>query len=180
MKEPIERIEYAEGELRIQLKTRMAARRLAFTIKREMEEGKKYDIEVVRHKEKRSLDANAYCWVLLGKLASALGIPKNEIYRELIRDIGDNYEILPIRKKAIETFCTNWENRGLGWIAERQGYSKLKGYENVVVYYGSSVYDTRQMSRLINLLVEECKEQEIETLPPEKLAAMTERWGGVR
>lgn len=176
MKELIEKIEYQDGEMCIRLKTRMAARRLVFTTKREIEEGKRFDIEISRHREKRSLDANAYCWVLLGKLAAVLGIPKTEIYRELIKDIGDNFEILPIRKKAVETFCSNWENRGLGWIAERQGYSKIKGYENVVVYYGSSVYDTKQMSTLINLLVEECKEQGIETLPPEKLAAMTERW----
>ena len=56
--------------------------------------------------------------------------------------------------------------------------SKIPGWvPDVILYYGSSTYDTRQMSRLIDLVVEDCKDNGIETLPPEKLAAMVEKWG---
>ena len=55
--------------------------------------------------------------------------------------------------------------------------SKLPGCTNVVLYYGSSTYDTAQMSRLIDMAVQACVEQGIETLPPEKLAGMMEEWG---
>lgn len=54
----------------------------------------------------------------------------------------------------------------------------LKGYHNVISYFGSSDYDTKQMSRLIDLIVQDCKAQGIETLSEEKLAAMNEEWGG--
>lgn len=120
--------------------------------------------------------ATARRLALLGKLAEVLNIPTKELYRELIRGIGGNFEILPLRKDAVETFCAAWEHNGIGWVTDRTGTSKLKGYENVIAYYGSSSYDGKQMANLINLLVEECKEQGIETLPPHKLAALQEDW----
>jgi hypothetical protein len=46
-------------------------------------------------------------------------------------------------------------------------------------YYGSSTYNTKQMSRLIDAIVEDCKEMDIETLTPRELDAMKSRWGEV-
>lgn len=175
-KQQIKQVEYRDGGLWIQLDSRAAARRIAFELAPEMQSGKQFDMEIKRHRERRSLDANAYCWVLLDKLAAVLRVPKTEIYRDLIQNIGGNSEIIPIRQEAVETFCQAWERNGCGWITVRTGTSKLKGYENIIVYYGSSVYDTAQMSRLIDLLVQECREQGIETLPPDKLAMMQEEW----
>lgn len=48
-------------------------------------------------RKKRSLDANAYFWVLCGKLAAKTRQNKSDIYRQLIKEIGDNFEIVPIR-----------------------------------------------------------------------------------
>lgn len=172
----IKAVEYRDGGLWMQFDNRATARRLALELQPEIKSGRIYDCEIKRHRERRSLDANAYCWVLLGKLAEVLNIPTKELYRELIRGIGGNFEILPLRKDAVETFCAAWEHNGIGWVTDRTGSSKLKGYENVIAYYGSSSYDGKQMANLINLLVEECKEQGIETLPPHKLAALQEDW----
>ena len=44
-------------------------------------------------------------------------------------------------------------------------------------YYGSSTYNSKQMSRLIDMAVQDCREQGIEVLPPERLAGMMEEWG---
>ena len=52
----------------------------------------------------------------------------------------------------------------------------LKGYHNVISYFGSSDYDTKQMSRLISLVVEDAKAQGIETLTPQELSRMEEEW----
>jgi hypothetical protein len=57
------------------------------------------------------------------------------------------------------------------------GASKIKGYRNLRAYYGSSTYDTRQMSILIDALIQDCKALDIETLSEEKLSAMMEGWG---
>lgn len=134
------------------------------------------DVEIKRHRKKRSLDANAYAWVLMDKLAEKTGIAKEEIYRQLVRNIGGNSYIYPIRKDAVEGYIRHWSGGGLGWIAESLGESKLDGYENVISYYGSSQYDTAQMSRLIDLLVAECEQQGIETKTPQEIAAMMQEW----
>lgn len=155
----------------LRVENRAAARR--FVMERK---DKPYDAEFTLHREKRSLDANAYFWVLCGKLAAALGVRKSEIYRELIREIGENFEILPIRKDAAGRFIAAWERNGEGWVCDRLGPSRLPGYENVKAYYGSSVYDTAQMGRLIDLTVQECREQGIETMTPEELARLKEAW----
>lgn len=136
---------------------------------------KTYDLTVKPHRERRSLDANAYCWVLLDKLADALDTTKEELYRECIRHIGPHKDFALTEDEA-KTFRVAWERLGTGWPTEQVDYSQ--DGEKVVVraYYGSSTYNTRQMSRLIDQIVAECKAQGIETLPPDRLAALMEDW----
>ena len=137
---------------------------------------KLYDLEVKEHRKKRSLDANAYCWVLINSIADALRITPKEIYRQAILDIGGNYEIIPIKEEAVQKFKEIWEAQGLGWPCVDMGKSKIHGYRNLRAYYGSSTYDTRQMSQLIDNLVQDCKALDIETLTPDKLALLKEGW----
>ena len=137
---------------------------------------KLYNLEVKEHRKKRSLDANAYAWVLIGKLADAMRITPLEVYRQAIQNIGGNYEVLPIREGTVDHFIKVWEAKGLGWPCVDMGPSKIQGYWNVRAYYGSSTYDTRQMSQLIDNLVQDCKALDIETLSPEKLSLLTEGW----
>ena len=54
-----------------------------------LEDGKEYVVEVKQYRKKRSLDANAYCWVLIDKLAEKLNVSKTEVYRREIKEIGD-------------------------------------------------------------------------------------------
>ena len=137
---------------------------------------KKYVADIKEYRERRSLDANAYMWVLVGKLSGKLGLPPEEIYRAAIRDVGDNYEVMPVRNDALERWKIIWQSNGLGWLCEEIGPSKLDGYTNVRNFYGSSAYDKAQMSRLINNIVQDCKAQDIETLTPAELARLTEEW----
>lgn len=142
----------------------------------EMKDGKVYEADLKEHKQKRSLDANAYAWVLIGKLANKIGLPKEEVYREFVKDVGNNYEILPIRNEAVDKWISNWQSKGIGFVCDILGESKLDGYTNVITYYGSSTYDSSQMSKLINLIVDECKQQGIETMTPAELAMLMDRW----
>lgn len=134
------------------------------------------DLAISKHRKRRSRDANAYAWVLMDRLAEKTGVSKEEIYRETVKNIGGNSYIYPIRKDAAEAYIRHWQKGGIGWIAEIMGDSKLDGYVNVVSYYGSSEYDTAQMSRLIKLIIGECREQGIETKTPAELAALMEEW----
>lgn len=135
------------------------------------------DYSFLRAKKKRSLDANAYAWVLIGKLAAEMRLGREEVYRAAIRDIGGNYETVCVQERALESLKRRWESNGLGWQAE-EFPSKLYGCVNVNLFYGSSAYDTKQMSILIDHLVEDCRALGIETLPPEKLRSMMEAWHG--
>lgn len=137
---------------------------------------KTYDLTVKEHRKKRSLDANAYAWVLIGKLADAMRIPPTVVYNNAIQNIGGNYEVIPIREEAVEKFKEVWTKQGLGWPCVDMGPSKIQGYRNLRAYYGSSTYDTRQMSMLIDSLIQDCKALDIETLSEEKLSAMMEGW----
>lgn len=99
----------------------------------ELENENKLNIGLKKYRKKRSLDSNAYAWVLLGELQDVLNVPKEEIYRDLIRNIG-SYEIVPVKNEAVERFRQAWSKNGLGWITETMK-SKLEGYTNVITYY---------------------------------------------
>lgn len=133
---------------------------------------KKYEIK--EYKEKRSLDANAYAWVLLGKLQDKLHIPKEEIYRDLIRNIG-SYEVVPIKDEAVDKFRQAWSKNGLGWITDTTK-SKLEGYTNVLAYYGTSIYNRTEMTRFIDLLIQECEQLGIETKSQAEINSLLESW----
>ncbi len=130
--------------------------------------------EITECKKKRSLDANAYMWVLLSKLQEKLRIPKEDIYRDLIQNIG-SYEVVPIKNEAVEKFRQAWSKNGLGWITETTK-SKLEGFTNILAYYGSSTYSTSEMTRLIDLVIQECKQLDIETKTPAELQSLLESW----
>ena len=147
-------------------------RRFAYSFK----EG---NYEIVRRQKKRSNDANAYFFVLADKLAERLNIPKTEIYRHYVKEIGGVSEIVCVKNEAVDKLCNGWEHNGLGWQTDRVP-SKINGCTNVVLYYGSSTYNTEQMSRLINLIVEDCKAQGIETKTPEEIANILSLWESER
>ena len=140
----------------------------------ELKNDNKLNIELKKYREKRSLDSNAYAWVLLGELQNFLNIPKEEIYRDLIRNIG-SYEVIPVRDEAVEKFRQAWSKNGIGWVTETTK-SKLDGYTNIIAYFGSSTYNTKEMTRLINLLVEECKQFGIETKSQEEIDSLLKEW----
>lgn len=91
-----------------------------------LEQNKDKQYEVKEHKQRRSLDSNAYAWVLLGELQNKLHIKKEDIYRDLIKNIG-SYEILPVRNEAVERFRESWSKNGIGWITETMK-SKLERF----------------------------------------------------
>lgn len=142
----------------------------------ELQPGKQYVAQIKR--KGRSLDANAYFWVLVGKLANKLQISPEDIYRAYIPDIGDNYEVVPVREDRIDAWKRVWCSGHIGRMIEDLGLCRnIKGYHNIRSYISSSDYDTAQMSRLIDLVVEDCRENGIETMTPRQLDALKSRWG---
>ena len=129
------------------------------------------DIEIKKYRQKRSLDANAYCWVLIDKIAEKMHLDKTEVYREAIRGIGGVSTTVCVPDGAVEKLCQGWRNNGIGWQTETMK-SKLPGCTNVVMYYGSSVFNTYQMNLLIDHVLQDAKALGIETMTPQEISAM--------
>lgn len=135
----------------------------------------KLALKIGKFKNKRSLDANAYCWTLIGKIAEKTGVPKDEVYRQAIKEIGGNYDVVCIKEEAADSLRSAWSRNGIGWQSDTM-LSKLDGCTNVILYYGSSTYDVEQMSRLIENIVQDCKALGIETKPEAELNSLLEQW----
>ena len=136
--------------------------------------GKELSVEIKPYRARRSLDANSYCWVLCQKLAEKLNSTKEDIYKEAIRKAGQ-FDFIAVTESAAEQFLKAWQSKGLGWYAEALE-SKIEGCKKIMVYYGSSVYDSKEMAHLLNYIVDECKEQGIDTATPEEINRMKSEW----
>ena len=130
------------------------------------------ELELKAIRQKRSLDANSYLWVLCDEIADVIRSTKEEIYRTAITEVGSFIEMAFTSEKDMDDFQTWWSEKGLGWIVE------VVDKESMIVhaYIGSSRYDTKQMSRLIDHVVAAAKEMGIETLTPEELERMKDDW----
>lgn len=138
-----------------------------------------YVLEIKEKKEKRSLDANAYFWQLLSELANALGSTKEELYLQYVHDFGP-FRDFTLTPEEAKTFRTAWSKLGSGWPTEQVDYAA--DGERVVIraYYGSSTYNVKQMSRLIDSVVDDCKAVGVETMSPDKLALLKDEWNAQR
>ena len=139
----------------------------------------KLEVSIKKYRAKRSLDANALCWALCQDIARAMPTPHTdkEIYRRAIMDVGE-YEPIPIKDIAVEKFVEAWGKNGIGWIAEVTDKSKTPGYTLVKAHYGSSTYNTEQMSYLLDWLVDEAKQMGIVLRASnQQIEEAKRRWG---
>lgn len=137
----------------------------------------KLSLKVSRYKQKRSLDANAYCWVLMSKIAEKTNQRVTDVYRAAIREVGGNSDTVCIQDHAVEQLCAGWQRNGIGWVTDTMP-SKIEGCTNVILYYGSSTYDTATMCRLIEIISQDCSQLGIEVKPKEEIDSLLNSWGG--
>ena len=124
--------------------------------------------------KRRSLSANAYAWALMNQLAAKINRPVLDIYRDLIRDIGGSSAIVTLRADAARAFKNGWESKGEGWQVHKiDDMPTPQGtFCSLQCWYGSSVFDSTQMHRLLELIVQECRQQGIPTMTPEEIAKL--------
>jgi len=133
------------------------------------------EYEITPAKKKRSLDANSYLWKLCTEISGAVGVTKEEVYRNAIQQ-GNEYIQLDLTGAEAEELARTWPMRGTGWFTEIVDYSDRPGRKMVFAYKGSSVYDTRQMAALIDRVVQDCKALDIETLGERELSLLKDAW----
>ena len=140
----------------------------------ELREGE-ISLECKKWRNRRSLDANAYMWTLVDKIAQKTRQKPADVYRHAIKEIPGNSTLVCVQNKAKDVLQQQWQSKGLGWQTDELP-SKIEGCTNIVLYYGSSVYDATQMSLLIDSIVDEAKELGIETMTPFELEGMKAQW----
>lgn len=132
----------------------------------------KLTITAKKYRQKRSLDANAYAWVLLQELAEVLKSDKWDVYLRCLRDYSREFTHVIVKECAVEKM------KELYRTCEDLGEVTVNGQtgHQLRVYYGSSTFDTKAMSVFIDGIVRECKGVGIETLPPAELERMKSQW----
>lgn len=131
---------------------------------------KEYDVVIKEKRARRSLDANAYAWVLITAIADVLNADKEEIYLAELKKYGQS-EVVSVKSQInVGGFFKYFEECGRG---------KVNGTEftHYKVYKGSSEFDTREMSVFIEGIVVDAQELGIDTRTPDEIANMTSLWG---
>ena len=142
-------------------------------------------VEIKQWREKRSMDANAYYWVLLSKAAAVLKISNNRAHNMMLRRYGEPermddqlvYLVLPESEEAEEKALES-ETYHLRSTSQVKEGKDGKLYRTYILLKGSSSYDTKEMSRLISGLVDECRALGIETMTPDELSRLMEGENG--
>lgn len=139
-----------------------------------------YIVEIKRKVKRRSLNANAYAWVLCDKIARELSkngyISKNDVYKRVLIECGA-FTYIPVKNAAVDRFIEIWHGHGLGWYAEDAGPAKTEGYTIIRAYHGSSVYTVDEMRRLIDALIDECNQLNIPIENNDYINSLIQEWG---
>ena len=139
---------------------------------------KKLSIEIKLHREKRSLDANAYAWTTMSKIATALKTDKDSIYELMLQKYGTPYlDENGISEKITAMSSIDVSKFGLHTKFIGNGYVGDKEFSHYIVIKGSSEYNTKEMADFIDGIVLDAQELGIDMLPPDEIRIMKERWG---
>lgn len=126
--------------------------------------------EIKEHKEKRSLNANAYAWSLIGKIADAMRTSKDETYLIMLKRYGQSEMVSVLSSIDVTGYFKYFE-------AVANTTLQGKEFTHYKVFKGSSEYDSKEMAVLIDGIISEAKNLDIETLPPAEVERIKEMWG---
>lgn len=132
-------------------------------------EGERLEVKIDKYRNKRSNNANSYCWAIIGKIAEKMFPPmnKNEVYLEMLKRYGQGTTI-SVQTDKLEDVCREldyWERIGTGTVNGKE-------FTHLRMWVGSSKYNTKEMSLFLSGIVEEAKELNIETMTPDEIARL--------
>lgn len=167
------RLQYNENrELEIVLGTKENIFAEIVELKNIIANGKELSVEIKQYRHKRSLDSNAYMWLLLNEMASILNTTKDELYLQVLDRYGV-FTHLIVKENVVDRVKAEWKAvRELGKVT-------INGKEGIQlqVFFGSSTYDTKEMSKLLEGVVSEAKDLGINTVTPREMELMNNAWG---
>ena len=138
---------------------------------------KELKVKAVQYRQKRSLDANAYAWTLMSKIAEVVRTDKDFIYEEMLRRYGQPYtDENGVSEKITVLATIDVAKYGIHTKYIGSGHAEGKEFKHYMILKGSSQYNTKEMSVFIDGIVGDCKELGIETLTPRELEQMKVAW----
>lgn len=131
----------------------------------------KLSIRAVQYRKKRSLDANALLWTCLGKIAEVLQSDKWDIYLQMLKRYGQ-YTYICVKPKMVEAVKTQWRETEVVGEVDINGQKAIQ----MLCYFGSSTYNTKEFSVLLEGVISEMSEMGLETPTSEDMRRSLEQW----
>ena len=158
-----------KGEVIIQLKA--VDRQSALYGYSQIKDYKELSVEIKKYRAKRSLSANGYLWVLLNKIACVVNRSKEDVYLEMLKRYGVFTHIIA-KPNMIDKIKSEWKTVE---VLDEKQIGSQKGVQ-LLCYFGSSTYDTKEFTQLLDGVISEAKELDIETITPQEKALLMESY----
>lgn len=137
---------------------------------------KRLKIDIKIDRKKRSQNANKMMWSLCSKIAEKIYSTSEDVYRQAVRHVGICVDYPNLDEVQLTTLDEQWRKNGIAWFTEVLDYEADGDRRTLRCYKGSSSYDTKQMSLLIDFLIEEGKELGIDTMSDREKSLLLEQW----
>lgn len=128
-----------------------------------------YDVKIDKHREKRSLNANAYLWKLVTEIGNVLNKSKEEVYLQMLIDYGQSEMVSILSEIDVKGYFKYYKLAGTSILNGKE-------FNHYKIYKGSSEYDTKEMSILLEGVVQEAKNLGIKTKDDIELERMIDKW----
>lgn len=134
--------------------------------------GKKLDLNIDQHREKRSIDANAYMWTILSEMTTVLKTTKEELYILMLERYGVFTHVV-VKPNVVDRVKHEWRT------VKELGEVTINGQTGIQLqcFFGSSTYDSKEMSNLIEGVISEAQEIGIDTMTDSQRQLMLQQWG---
>ena len=132
---------------------------------------KEGNYEIERKRKKRSTDANAFCWKLCTEIANVLRTDKDSIYIDMLKKYGQSDLVSVLASVNVRGYFKYYDEFGRGSVNGKE-------FIHYRVYKGSSEYDTKEMSILIDGIIDEAKALDIEVISEREKSLLLQEWGG--
>ena len=126
--------------------------------------------EIERKRKKRSNDANALCWKLCTEIANVLRADKDSIYIDMLKKYGQSDIVSVLSAVDVKGYFKYYDEFGRGSVNGKE-------FTHYKVYKGSSEYDTREMSILLDGIIDEAKALDIEVISEREKSLLLMEWG---
>lgn len=132
--------------------------------------------EIKEHKEKRSLNANAYAWSLISKIADTVRASKDEIYLAMLKRYGQSEIVTVLSHINVNGYFKYYKPIK---TVKLMVNGVEKEFTHYFVYKGSSEYDTKEMAILIDGIISEAEQLGIPTLTPNEVERIKASWTNI-